>query len=436
MGQTSLQHDATHATLPDLETAELRTSIRQSLAGLSDESLSVIAADGDPFASIRWYRLLERLDLPAITSGDVDLKFAVVSAAGAPVAVCPVLRARGASLFEIYSLRRYYFEIWIEHVRSTRPEWAARNEWFLALVGGYRRFLQLTGCSLDDYLLVFSPLTYKTQVSMAAMSPDRRTEVLSHLLAALKLHARQEGRPLWFLSVDDENSALSESLEAAQFQRVFFTHNTRIDLSRFDSFHQYLQAFSSNTRKTIRREMRQNAAAGIRFRWVDDISRYAAEFSRLGLNTSLQYPASYLRIAPDFWTKMSEELPASAGAIVAEHEGRLVGFSLIITSQDGQLMRGYRLGRQYDCGLDSVPFYFGLAFYEPIRWGIEHGFRELWLGPGNYPAKTGRGAEPTPLYSYFWFPLRRDRRLLQSYLRECGEVARQEQRKECRHPHR
>ena len=88
----------------------MQTQIEPTLASLSDASLRAITADGHTFASAEWFRLLERLDLSALTGGHVTLQFAIVTADSEPVALCPVLRARGPGLYPLYSIRRYYFE--------------------------------------------------------------------------------------------------------------------------------------------------------------------------------------------------------------------------------------------------------------------------------------------------------------------------------------
>jgi predicted N-acyltransferase len=254
------------------------------------------------------------------------------------------------------------------------------------------------------------------------------------LLAELKRHARQSGRPLWFLNVAEQAASLSAALGAADFQRVFFTYDCQVDISRFRSFDDYLQAFTAKDRYAISRDIRRTATAGVQFRWVQDFGPHADDFTRLYEQTYARHQSTNLRLTPDFWIALGESLGPDAEAVVAEHAGQLVGFLLVVKNDAREEMYGYKIGRCYDCGLDRVPFYFSLCIYEPIRRAIELRYRTVWLGPGVYETKTGRGAKPVALYSHFWFPRRRDRWLLLPYLKQYGETARREQQKQFRDP--
>jgi len=430
MGPTVARHDSTLDRFDKIETGALQTDIQPSLGGLSDDCLHAIGADGGLFSNMRWYRMLEQLDLPAITHGDVELSFAIVSAGGTPIAICPMLRARGKSLYDLYNFRRHYFESWIDHARRFDPELAKNNESSFAFVAGYRRLLEVMKCSLDDFLIVFNPLSLRTQVPIAEVALRRQPEVLAHLLTTLRRFASQEGRPLWVMGVAGETGPMAQALDAAQFQRVFFTHDNRIDMSKFNRFEDYLQSFSSKPRYAMSRDMRRTAQAGVRFRWVEDFGRYAAGFSPLYLNTYTKYETSVLDFTPNVWKDLSESLQSNAQALVAEHDGKLVGFHVFIMSDARREMCGYKIGRRYDCGLDRVPFYFSLGIYEPVRRAIELGYHTYWMGPGAYETKRRRGGEQIPLYNYFWFPRRRDRWMIQPYLERYGESALSEQQKE------
>jgi len=415
---------------------ELQTSIEPNLSALSDQDLEALTAGSGPFSSAGWYRMLERLDLPGVIGGDVELEFALVSSGGVPVAVSPLLRARGASLFEPYSVRRFYFESWVEYLRRSDPEWAAKHRIDLACIAGFCRVLKRLGCSLDDYLLVFNPLSFRSEVSVAEVTPQRRSAVLVHLISALRRHACEQGRPLWFRGVDDEDAPLSQALHSGGFQRVFLTHDNRIDLSRFDSFEDYLKSFKKRYRYNISREMRINAESGVQFRWVEDIEPYAEEFSQLYQNTYKKHQDSNLALRRNFWISLAEELQSDAHALVAEQGGRLIGFQLALKSDARREIFGYKVGRRYNVGLDKVPLYFQLSIYEAVREAIEQGCRAYWVGPGLYDVKSGRGAEPRALYNHFWFPQRRDRWLLSPYLQQFGEFSRDDQLQERHQPFR
>lgn len=405
---------------------ELQTGIHSTLESLPAGSLEAITAYGDTFAGAQWYRMLDRLDLSDIMGGEIDLKFAVTSADGTPVALCPLVRARGSDLGESYNFRRYYFESWIEQARRLYPDGSQELERSIVFVSRYRRLLEWMNCSLDDYVIVLSPFSQQSNIAMTRCSPERHNQVLRHMIESLKHYAKRQNRPLWFRYVDGNSGLLRRSLQAAGFQPVFLHYDNRIDLSEFNDFNDYLQVFSPVTRQGFLREMRRSAKAGIQFRFADDFSKYARAFSELSYETSSKYYTSARRLPPDFWTTLSDSLGSNAEALLAEHDGRLVGFSLLLKNDRRREMFHYKIGRIYKSALNKVPYYFELLCYGPVRRAIELGYRTLWLGPGAYEGKIRRGTEQTSVYSYLWFPRRRDRWLLRPYVREFGETVRRE----------
>ena len=98
--------------------ARLETVFLRTLRGLDSNQLDEITADGHAFASRQWFELLESLDLNEITQGDVELAFATVFVDGNPELIQPIMPAHGSGIHFLYSLRRYYFETWIEEASS------------------------------------------------------------------------------------------------------------------------------------------------------------------------------------------------------------------------------------------------------------------------------------------------------------------------------
>ena len=403
--------------------ARLRTTIVSTLRSISDEDLEEITADGQVFASAEWYRLLDRLDPTALIGGQVDLRFAVVTADDVPIAIAPILRASGDGVYFVYSLRRYFFEHWIEEAVRMEPD---RHEHFSRLMTGvsaYRRLLEWSGAKLGECLIVTNPLSYRGSIPVAPSAPVERSEVYARLVHALQRHARRQRLPLWFLCVPQVDNRLARALEEGGCQPVFQFHDNRIHVEPYRSFDEYLASFRRTTRRAFVRDMRRTEEAGVEFRIVEDFRRHADRFAELYAQTYDRYGKSYFRHPPAFWSHLNDSLGSNAEAIVAEHEGRLIGFGILLKSPRRGELWTYRIGRGYDAALDRVPYYFGLSFYAPIQRAIELGYRRVWLGPASYEAKSVRGAKQSPLYSYFWFPRRWDRWFLMPYLRLFGRVA-------------
>jgi len=405
-------------------TPTLQTRIEPTLASLSDESLQAITADGHTFASAGWFRLLEGLDLSALTGGQVTLEFAVVTAAGRPVAACPVLRARGPGLHALYSIRHYYFEYLFEQAAQSGAMDVRQSARLASLVGLLGRFLETIGCQLDDSLIVCNPLSYRGSISMVPSPPVEREKIIREVVSTLQQYAGEIQRPLCFLCFEGGDDPSARVLRQAGCREVFLFHDNKLDLSGFRCFDDYLQAFPSRYRKKIKKEIRQTADAGVRFWPVDDLALHADNFSRLYEETYSKHSASILRHPPRFWTALKETLGSDVEALLVEHEDRLVGFSVLLRCDRRREMWVYRGGR-HDCDrLKDVPYYFGMGCYEPLRRAIELGYQTLWLGPAGYETKIRRGARQTPLFSYFWFPRLRERYLLGRVLRRFGLVVR------------
>ncbi len=405
---------------------KLQTRIEPTLASLSDADLRSITAGGHPFGSVEWFRLLERLDLSALTGGNVTLQFAIVTAGGTALGLCPLLRARGPGLFALYSIRRYYFEYLFEQAAHSNLQASGLIARIAPIVGRLGRLLESIGCSLDDSLIVCNPLSYRGGISMTPSTPVASEEVSCELVSALKQYAAEIQRPLCFLCFEGDDDPAVETLRKAGCQEVFLFYDNKIDLSCFHEFDDYVQSFPSRYRKRTRKEIRQTSDAGIRFRLVDDFTDHANDFSRLYRETYSKHSASILEQPPEFWTTLQQTLGGGVEALLAEHDDRLVGFSVLLKSDRRREMWVYRGGRHDSDSLKQVPYYFSMGFYEPVRRAIQLGYQKIWLGPAGYETKIRRGARQTPLFSYFWFPRRRDRWLLRRVLRRFGRVVRRQ----------
>ncbi len=77
-------------------------------------------------------------------------------------------------------------------------------------------------------------------------------------------------------------------------------------------------------------------------------------------------------------------------------EGRLVGAAVMHPC--GSTLFARLVGFDYAALRDAYE-YFGLAYYEPVRWMAEHGLTSLHLGIEAYDAKVLRGARLHPLWT-------------------------------------
>lgn len=404
---------------------KLSTQFVDDLNVLDEATLDEITADGHTFARSSWLRLVGSLDLSKLVGGSLSLRFAVTFAGSHPVAVCPVLRISGPGQYFVYSLRRYYFEHWIEEALRLNPDKAAHFARLMHGVSAYRKLLEATGCPLDEWLLVTCPLSYRAHVPVAPSSPVERTRVYGHLLDWLKQHARRERLPLCLLGVEGSGNRLTQALRTQGFQPALLFFDNQIDLEPYTALEDYLGGFRRTTRRAFCREIRRTAESGVEFHSAGNLSEHADALSRLYTQTYSKYGDSFFKHPPDFWIDLSRHLGDDAEVLLAVRRGRLLGFSLLLHNVRRGELWTYRMGRVFESS-ESAPFYFGLSFYGPIERALQKGYRRLWLGPASYEAKSVRGARQIPLYNYFWFPRRWDRWVLLPYLKLFGRITHEE----------
>jgi len=408
--------------------ARLETVFLPSIRGLDAEQLEEIGADGRVFAGPSWFELLETLDLNEITQGQVELSFAVVYADGRPELIQPLLRARGSGVYFLYSLRRYYFEYWIEEAVRLRPEKRERFAKIFAGVTRFRKALEWTGAPLDDCWVVGSPLSYRCHPAASPSAPVARSELYRRLVADLQRLARSSKRPLYFLGVEETGpiDPWRDALRETGCIEAFLFYDNLLKLDAFETFDDYLHSFRRTTRRALQRDLKRTAEAGIDLRILSEFGGLGSAFAGMYRETYARHGTSYYHHPANFWKALADKCGASAEAAAAFHQDELIGFSVLLESRRRGEMWTYRIGRRTDGPWGDAPYYFALSFYTPIRRAIELGFRRLWLGPVGYEAKRVRGAEQVPLYSYFWFPRRFDRWTLQRYLRLFGKITRKQ----------
>jgi uncharacterized protein len=406
----------------------LETVFLPSLRGLDADQIDEIGADGRVFANRFWFELLESLDLDEITQGDVQLSFATVFADGKPELIQPLLRARGSGVYFLYSLRRFYFEYWIEEAVRLRP---TKQEQFAKIFAGvtkFRKALEWTGAPLDDCWMVGSPLSYRCHPAASPSAPVERIALYCRLIADLQRLSRVSKKPLCFLGVEGLGAIdpWREALTEAGCAESFLFYDNMLKLDAFETFDDYLHSFRRTTRRAMQRDLKRTQDAGIDLRVLQEFGGLDDSFAGMYKETYSRHGTSYYHHPASFWRTLSERCGATTEAAAAFHQEELIGFSVLLESRRRGEMWTYRIGRRTDGPWGDAPYYFALSFYTPIRRAIELGYRRLWLGPAGYEAKRVRGAEQIPLYSYFWFPRRFDRWTLQRYLRLFGKITKKQ----------
>ncbi len=180
----------------------------------------------------------------------------------------------------------------------------------------------------------------------------------------------------------------------------------------YRDFADFLEGFTADKRKKLKRERRAVAEAGLRIEalhgdqidaslWADIHRHYRDTFRRYG-----NHPA----FSREFFTRVGQGLGRRMVVFVAWQGDSAVASS--ICYRDDQALYGRHWGADVDCpGL-----HFELCYYRGIAYAIEQGLQRFEPGAqGEH--KLARGFEPVPTWSAFWIADGRMREAVADFLR-------------------
>jgi hypothetical protein len=240
------------------------------LAELSPEQLELLLSQAGTFARPEWYRLISGLDLAAIMGGAPELRWlAAFDSSGLAVGLCPVLRARGAGIYFLHSIRQHFFEHWIEEAIRLNPDAGRKYGRIARIVGGLGRLLEWTGSRLDDALLILNPLSYRSTIATSPLAGPLRGSIVRALIGEARAESNRLGRVLWMPAIEDDDADLIGLAERSGLARTFLLHDNRLDLTSFPNFDAWLGSFSRTTRRAFQKDIRRCDEAGVRFTFTD-----------------------------------------------------------------------------------------------------------------------------------------------------------------------
>lgn len=167
----------------------------------------------------------------------------------------------------------------------------------------------------------------------------------------------------------------------------------------YGDFRGWLDSFSKNMRRNIRRERAALAASGVRTRVVG-AREASADPGLLALMADL-YEAHNDRFGPwaarfltrDFFLRLPEFLPEGWLLCRADRGGRTVGLAFLLEGRD-------RLYGRYYGASEEIPFlHFELCYYLPVEYALSRGIRTFDPGMGGeHKARRGFRSYTTPSF--------------------------------------
>lgn len=263
---------------------------------------------------------------------------------------------------------------------------------------------QSLGSSYYPKLVAMSPLTpaigYRFLID--------RSEETEALLASMldQIHEFCRENRLYGFSIlwpEPEFASLVNSVSHEQTFTPWEHQHFRWENESFESFDDYLAVFKKNQRRNIKRERSSMEAQGLRLEtaFASDVpEHYAEKMFEYYTNTNDQFGMWAARfLTPDFFS-MIKDGPGRNVVFCSAFDGSSsspIGMSMLLYKPDRLI------GRYWGEQTFVNNLHFNLCYYEPIRWGIEHGVRSFDPGMGSsHKVRRGFRAVSTSSLHHFY----------------------------------
>ena len=234
-----------------------------------------------------------------------------------------------------------------------------------------------------DRLLVDSPEPDAARAALAA--------------GAVKAGAGMELSSLHINFVGESEADFLDGRQTGWIRRKgvqYHWHNRSPGGGPYDGFDGFLDALASRKRKTVRRERRDIANAGVSFHRLtgtDITSRHWDDFYRFYLSTlEGKWGGAYL--TREFFDCIGSTMAERVLLIMAEQEGRMIAGALNFIGEDTLY------GRNWGCAADIPFLHFETCYYQAIEYAIENGLGRVEAGAQGMH-KVQRGYEPILTWS-------------------------------------
>lgn len=239
------------------------------------------------------------------------------------------------------------------------------------------------------------PFTPATGPRICIAAGENREDILSAVMEAIASIATQQQASSWHLLFPElEDARQLEKLGASLRQASQF-HWFNRGYSCFDDF---LAAFNSRKRKSLRRERRRVEEQGISLRVVEGAAITADKWERFYHFYQMTYAkrsghGGYLN--REFFLQIGASMAQHCVMILAYQNQRAVAGSLCFKSSTTLYGRYWGCEQEYDC------LHFEACYYQGIEYCIANGLRRFDPGAqGEH--KIQRGFRPVPTWSNHW----------------------------------
>ncbi len=196
-----------------------------------------------------------------------------------------------------------------------------------------------------------------------------------------------------FLRVSNETH---KQLIIDDYFEVYSLPTTCLEIS-WESFDEYLVCLKKKYRHNIKNKINASCKCGnIEYEVVEDFSHLTEELHRLYENTYKKAHVKFEKLDKNFIANLNNNMGSSTSVILAKLEGRIVGFMLLVNSEESCI--NVRMGLDYECAYDFQLYY--MLLYQNIIYAISNKKKKLYLSQTTYRPKLEIGAELVALKGY------------------------------------
>ena len=179
----------------------------------------------------------------------------------------------------------------------------------------------------------------------------------------------------------------------------------------YGDFDQFLDSFSADKRKKVKRERRRVQEAGIEILLLEgpQITTSLWQVFYQFYRSTMLRKSGYLPLSPEFFYAVGRTMPENVVLALARRQGEYVAAALSLRGGDTLY------GRYWGALQDFHSLHFELCYYAGIEYCIRNGLQCFEPGAlGEH--KISRGFLPTATYSAHWLADPEFRRIIQQFL--------------------
>lgn len=264
------------------------------------------------------------------------------------------------------------------------------------------------GMSYYPKLVVAVPYTPATGPrQLVRAGPEYRTVAKALVQASLDLARERKVSSLhWLFTTETQTQALEQAALLRRTGCQFHWQNQ--DYSSFDDF---LERFSAQGRKKIKRERRHVRDAGITLEIVHGHEATAEQWDMAHrfYRSTFQRKSGTPTLSLSFFKEISTTMGEAVVLVLACHQGRYVAGAINLRDETTLY------GRHWGCVEEFHSLHFEACYYQGIDYCIRHNLQRFEPGAqGEH--KLSRGFLPTPTWSAHWIADPRWRHAIADFL--------------------